>query len=125
VIRCFTAFFAQQLARRVQNQPDARAIIELISTILFYKFTHLSREEIERMFTENIEGTRLYRDVERGAYQKAVIAQLRHRFAEELPPAVVIRIKELSYEQVVNLVEALLDFSDLADLQTWLDEPDR
>jgi predicted transposase YdaD len=96
--------------------------LELISTILFYKFINLSREEIERMFTENIEGTRLYRDVERGAYQKAVMVQLRHRFAEELPPTVVTRIKELSYEQVVKLLEALLDFSSLEDLSAWLDE---
>jgi predicted transposase/invertase (TIGR01784 family) len=116
------AHAAQQLARRVQNQPDERAIIELISTILFYKFINLSREEIERMFTENIEGTRLYRDVERGGKQKMVIRLLKHRFATELPPAILTQIQALSYEQVDDLGDALLDFSSLEDLPIWLDE---
>ncbi len=77
------------------------------------------------MFTENIEGTRLHRDVERGGKQKMIIRLLKHCFATELPPAIVTQIQALSYEQVDDLGDALLDFSGLEDLPIWLDEHSR
>lgn len=36
-------------------------------------------------------------------------------------PQVEARIRSLSIEQLENLGEALLDFSDAADLDVWLD----
>jgi hypothetical protein len=38
----------------------------------------------------------------------------------ELPPDVRQRVETLSLEQLENLGEALLDFSSMADLQSWL-----
>jgi hypothetical protein len=35
---------------------------------------------------------------------------------------VLTRIKGLSIEQLENLGEALLDFSSVADLETWLNQ---
>ncbi len=74
------------------------------------------------MFAEKIEGTRLYKDVQREAIQKMVLNLLRWRLNLELPAAMVTQIEQLSAEQLNSLAKALLDFVNLADLQNWLDE---
>ncbi|MBC6435885.1 DUF4351 domain-containing protein, partial [Nostoc sp. HG1] len=38
----------------------------------------------------------------------------------EIDASLIERIKGLSIEQLENLGEALLDFSSVADLETWL-----
>jgi predicted transposase YdaD len=43
---------ARLLLNRAQTEmsaPENRGIIEMITTIMVYKFTHLSRQEIEQM----------------------------------------------------------------------------
>ncbi len=74
------------------------------------------------MFAEKIEGTRLYKDVQREAIQKMVLDQLRWRLNIELPAVMATQIEQLSAEQLRSLAKALLDFVNLTDLQTWLDE---
>jgi predicted transposase/invertase (TIGR01784 family) len=58
---------AQALVEKVrsQSQPDAdlERIIELIETVMVYKFPTLSREEIERMFSlSELKQTRVYQE---------------------------------------------------------------
>jgi predicted transposase YdaD len=58
---------AKQLLTRVE-QGDAsflgkNDIIEVITTIAVYKFTNLSREEVESMLGITLEETRFYQDV--------------------------------------------------------------
>ncbi|MBW4643021.1 MAG: DUF4351 domain-containing protein [Goleter apudmare HA4340-LM2] len=53
--------------------------------------------------------------------QDLIIRQLNRRFGE-IDSALVERIRELSIEQLEGLGEALLDFSVVADLETWLNE---
>jgi len=48
-----------------------------------------------------------------------VLRQLRRRLGE-LPEAIRSRIESLPIAQLENLAEALLDFTSLADLETWL-----
>ncbi|BCX13200.1 MAG: hypothetical protein KatS3mg067_2138 [Thermosynechococcus sp.] len=59
---------ARLLAERTQGEaaPKSAVIIELITTIVLYKFTELSREEVLRMLgftTEELKRTRFYREV--------------------------------------------------------------
>jgi predicted transposase/invertase (TIGR01784 family) len=47
-------------------------IIDIVTTIAFYKLSNLSREEVETMLGLNIEETRLYQDLERQTKLKIV-----------------------------------------------------
>ncbi len=53
--------------------------------------------------------------------QRLIIRQL-HRRIGEVNASLIERIKGLSIEQLENLGEALLDFSSVADLETWLNQ---
>lgn len=52
---------------------------------------------------------------------RSLIFRLLQRRVGELPQSVRVAIETLSLEQLENLGEALLDFTSLADLQTWLE----
>ncbi|WP_017654435.1 DUF4351 domain-containing protein [Fortiea contorta] len=54
--------------------------------------------------------------------EQDLILRLLNRRVGELDPSLVERIKRLSIEQLENLGEALLDFSSISDLETWLDQ---
>ncbi|MGH1395321.1 MAG: Rpn family recombination-promoting nuclease/putative transposase [Trichormus sp.] len=121
---------ARYLLERVSlEQPEttSRAIIELITTIMVYKFEQLSRVEVEKMLGISLKETRVYREIkeegrEEGREVEArslIIRQLTRRVGE-LPPAVRQQVESLSLEQLENLGEALLDFTNLADLQAWM-----
>ncbi len=74
------------------------------------------------------EETRVYREIkqegrEQGREQEAqsLILRLLTRRVGELPQQTRQRVENLDLEQLENLGEALLDFSSMADLQTWLE----
>ncbi|MEH1919130.1 DUF4351 domain-containing protein [Nostoc sp.] len=51
-----------------------------------------------------------------------LILRLLNRRIDEIDASLIGRIKGLSIEQLENLGEALLDFSSVADLETWLNQ---
>ncbi len=53
---------AKTLISRSQQLPDCRAIIEMISTIMVYRFTNLTRTELEAMIGITLQQTRVYQD---------------------------------------------------------------
>ncbi|MCC5600440.1 DUF4351 domain-containing protein [Nostoc favosum] len=53
--------------------------------------------------------------------QRLITRQLNRRIGE-IDPSLIERIQGLSLEQLENLGEALLDFSNVADLETWLNQ---
>ncbi len=53
--------------------------------------------------------------------ERALIFRLLTRRVGELPEDVRSRVATLPLEQLENLGEALLDFTSLADLQSWLE----
>lgn len=119
---------AKELAQHTPQEPPSRrqAIIELITTIMVYKFIHLSRQEIETMlgFTQaELKQTRFYQDVKEEGRQEGerlfVIKLLQRRFGP-LPLSIVQEISRLSLPQIEALGEALLDFSQITDLEIWL-----
>jgi predicted transposase/invertase (TIGR01784 family) len=105
------------------SQSSSRAIMEMIITIMVYKFEQLSQREVEQMLGITLKETRVYQEIkEEGREEEArslIFRQLTRR-VEELPQQVRERIETLSLEQLENLGEALLDFTSLADLQVWL-----
>ncbi|OUL23504.1 hypothetical protein BV378_21405 [Nostoc sp. RF31YmG] len=121
------------LLEQAQQQSE-QAIIDLVTTIILYKFSTLSREEIEAMLGLNLEEEpRAIREAkeqgreegrEVGREQEArslILRQLKRRFGE-LPDELQTQIQVLSLEQLEALADALLDFSTLADLEGWLQD---
>jgi predicted transposase YdaD len=101
-----TAAQAKQLIQQVQAQqtqtqqtePFAKQdIIELITTITVYKFTHLSRQEVEAMIGVSLEETRAFQEVKaegkaegiaEGKLEEGrslILRQLPHRVGELTP----------------------------------------
>ncbi|MDM3854102.1 MAG: Rpn family recombination-promoting nuclease/putative transposase [Aphanizomenon gracile PMC649.10] len=112
----------------VENDREKQGIIELLETVLLSKFSQLSRQEIEAMFlVSDIKQTRVYQEAKQEGRQEGrlngeiilLIRQLSKRFGK-LKDIYIEDIKSLNIEQLETLGEALLDFTDVNDLETWL-----
>lgn len=121
---------ARYLLARTQDQiadPEAgRAIIEMIATIMVYKFTNLSRQEVDAMLGLQLADTRVYREAkEEGRLEgeSALILRLLQRRFGAVDEMLAARIQSLEIEQLESLAEALLDFTTLNDLVLWLNRP--
>ena len=105
------------------RQQSEQAIIDLVTTIIVYKFSNLSREEIQAMLGLNLEEPRAILEAKQeGREEEArslILRQLKRRFGE-FPDKLQRQIQVLSLEQLEVLGDALLDFSTLADLEGWL-----
>ncbi|WP_414551047.1 Rpn family recombination-promoting nuclease/putative transposase [Anabaena sp. CCY 0017] len=110
------------------SPPSSRAIIEIVTTIMTYRFDQLSRVEVEAMLDITLKETRVYREIkqegrEQGRQEEAVnlvTRLLRKRFGE-LPQEVRSLVSGLPLPMLEDLGEALLDFTNVADLQAWLE----
>ncbi|MBC1241443.1 Rpn family recombination-promoting nuclease/putative transposase [Nostoc sp. 2RC] len=134
------------LERSSVEQPETsnNAIIDLVTTIMVYKFEQLSRKEVESMLGITLKETRVYREIKeegreqgleqgreqgleqgreqgREAEARSLIFRLLTKRVGELPQQLRQRIETLSLQQLENLGEALLDFTSMADLQAWLE----
>jgi predicted transposase/invertase (TIGR01784 family) len=118
------------LTRSQQEAPqlENRAIMELITTIMVYKFEGKSQREVEEMLGITLQETRVYQEIKeegrsegRSVEAKTLILRLLTRRVGELPQEVRSRVESLSLEQLENLAEALLDFQGMSDLDAWLE----
>ena len=113
-------------ARDLDDPTQQQQILDLIETIIVYKLPTLSREKIQQMlgFTDiDIKQTRFYQDVFAEGRQEgevALVLRLLTRRFGELELSVVEQISALSLPEVEELAEALLEFSQMADLENWL-----
>jgi predicted transposase YdaD len=129
---------ARVLIARSQGSKD---IIDLISTIIVYKFSSLSRDEVDVMLGIELEQTRVYRDAKaegkaegeligheagliEGEIKEAqgLILRLLTRRVGNVPADIQARIRAIPLIQLEELGEALLDFTQMGDLIGWLDE---
>jgi predicted transposase YdaD len=137
---------ARYLLARAQQEVvlQRHGIIEMITTIMVYKFGQLSRLEVEAMLGIRLEETRVYQEAraegeqigeqrgeqrgelrgeQRGRQDEAlslVLRLLTRQLKQELPEAARSQIITLPLPQLEALGEALLDFQQLSDLQAWL-----
>ncbi len=128
---------ARRLVEEAQNNRD---IINLVSTIVLYKFNTLSRDEVDAMLGIELQQTRVYqeakaegetigevrgeaRGLERGRTEgeQALVLKLLTRKLGKIDPAIQARINSLSIDKIESLGEDLLDFTQMEDLSTWLD----
>nr|WP_230966164.1 DUF4351 domain-containing protein [Nostoc sp. NZL] len=54
--------------------------------------------------------------------EQRLVLRLLNRRIGEIDTSLIERFQALSIEQLENLGEALLDFSSVADLETWLNQ---
>ncbi|MEH2161584.1 MAG: Rpn family recombination-promoting nuclease/putative transposase [Nostoc sp.] len=109
------------------RQQSEQAIIDLVTTIIVYKFSNLSREEIQAMLGLNLEEPRAILEAkqegrEEGKVEgeRTIVLRLLNRRVGHIPDALLSQIQGLSVEQLEALGDALLDFSTFADLERWL-----
>lgn len=118
------------LTRTTQEMlsPSSRAIIELITTIMVYRFEQLTQAEVESMLGITLKETRVYREIKEEGREEGreeatanlILRQLTKRFGE-LSEEIRSSISGLPLPVLEDLSEALLDFTSLADLQVWLE----
>jgi predicted transposase/invertase (TIGR01784 family) len=119
---------AKSLIDRSQQQSNSRAIIEMISTIMVYKFTSLTRTEVEAMIGITLQQTRIYQDAKaegvsegrQAEGQSMILRQLSRRFGT-ISAEVSAAIITLPLDKLEDLSEELLDFQVITDLMNWLE----
>jgi len=113
---------AQYLIEKATEQSESR-IIDLVTTIIVYKFENLSQEEIQAMLGLGTQEPRAIREAKAEARQEEaqslVRKQLNWRLGE-IPEELLSQIQNLSLEQTEALAQALLGFDTVADLEAWL-----
>jgi predicted transposase/invertase (TIGR01784 family) len=131
---------ARQMIQQSLSLPDGRVIMDLISTIMVYKFNNLTRDEVDTMLGIQLEQTRVYQDakaegevigeargevrgLERGrseGEQVLVLKQLTRKLGT-INPEIKVRVNSLNIDRIESLGEDLLDFTQISDLVDWLD----
>lgn len=136
------AMTARLLIDRIRQAPPQLPapgdILELIETIVVYKFPQLSRQEIEAMLgLSELRQTRIYqealaegreegreagREEGREAGERSLIQRLLNRRFGAIPESLQTRIQQLPLRQIEALGEALLDFASLDELAQWVSQ---
>lgn len=132
---------AKYLVNRAQQELEEdkakRVIMEVLTTILSYRFTQLSRVEIEAMLGITFEQTRLYHDLTTEAEARGrqegkqegrqegevslILRLLAKKFVGEVPNQLKAQIETLSLEQLAALTEVFFNFNSWSDLAAWLE----
>jgi len=115
------------LQRNIAEQPSSQAIIEMVTTIMVYKFEQLSQQEVETMLGITLQETRVYREVKeegrkegRGEEAINLVLRLINKRFGEVSGEMRSLVSSLPLAVLEDLSEALLDFTSLTDLQNWL-----
>jgi predicted transposase/invertase (TIGR01784 family) len=127
---------ARYLIQQSVTQQDRRVIMDLVSVVMVYKFSNLSRDEVDAMLGIELQQTRVYQDakaegrtegesigLERGKIEgerALVLKQLTLRLVK-VSDNLQERVNDLPVEKIELLGEALLDFTSVADLEKFLD----
>jgi hypothetical protein len=100
-----------------ETETEDRELIMRLAP-LYQQNRELARQEgLQEGLQEGIQQGE-QRGLQKGE-QKLIIRQLNRRIGE-IESSLIQKIKELSVEKLEELGEALLDFTSVADLETWL-----
>jgi predicted transposase/invertase (TIGR01784 family) len=140
---------AKALLSRAQavSAAETRVIIDMVVTIISYRFGQITRQEVERMLDITFEETRVYQEVredaireglqegrqrglqegrqeglQEGRQEEAVslVTRLLSKRFGDLSEDIRASISVLPLLLLEELSEALLDFSRIDELETWL-----
>lgn len=128
---------AKQMTDRAQRSADGDGIIEMIATILVYKFTTLSRDEVNAMLNYTVDEfkqTRFYQEVKAEGLEEGLKEGLKEGREEgrleilfmlltskfgTLSAHTVSKVRLLNSDRLQALSVALLNFKSLKDLEAW------
>jgi predicted transposase/invertase (TIGR01784 family) len=113
----------QEVSQQDTEGFSKQEILDMICTIAVYKFTKLSRFEVEAMLGLRLEDTRVYQEANAdGRLEEAhsLVLRLLSKRVGTISADAESQLKSLSLEQMEALGEALLDFSTPNDLIQWL-----
>jgi predicted transposase/invertase (TIGR01784 family) len=85
--------------RESNTSEVAQGIIDLIGTIMVYRFTNLSRQEIDAMLGITLQETRVYREAREEEREKIALNLLR----ENVPLETISRTTELTIDRLQQL----------------------
>ncbi|MEH2025392.1 Rpn family recombination-promoting nuclease/putative transposase [Nostoc sp.] len=112
--------------RQEVSLAERRVIIEILTTIMMYRFEQLSQAEVESMLGITLQQTRVYREIKAEGREEGrevmanAISRLLTKRLGELSEEMRSSISGLSLSVLADLSDALLDFTTLTDLQSWL-----
>jgi predicted transposase/invertase (TIGR01784 family) len=122
---------ARSLLARTERESftdrERSDIIDIVTSIMVYKLSNLSRTEIKAMLGLNsTEEPRAIREAKEEGREEQSIALVSRLLARKLGQPVSeemrSRLMQLALPVLEDLSEALLDFTSLADLEQWLAE---
>jgi predicted transposase/invertase (TIGR01784 family) len=112
---------AQEMIARSRSSSDERAIINMVSIIMVYKFSTLSCDEVDAMLgieLKELKQTRVYQEAREDERRELVLMLLTHKFGN-LSSQSQVKIESLDFDRLQALSTALLDFTSLTDLENW------
>jgi predicted transposase YdaD len=129
-----TATLAQAIINSAETEEEFRRLLDLVEAILVNKFPQLGTKEILQMLnlkTVDVTQTRFYQEVFQEGQQEGrqegrqegeanLLLRLLTKRYGMLSPSQEEQIRSLDVEQLESLGEALLDFTNKSDLDTWL-----
>jgi predicted transposase YdaD len=87
---------------------------------MVYKFPQMSRQEIAEMLgLVELQETRVYQEGRQEGERSLILKQLDRKLGS-ISADLRSQVESLSVSQLEALGEALLDFSSIEDLKTWL-----
>jgi predicted transposase YdaD len=99
-----------------ETQQDIAAYTEILAGLRFEK--NLIRQLLsEEIMQESV----IYQDILQKGEQRTIIRLLNRRFGE-IDSSLLNSIRMLTIEKLDNLADSLLDFSEISDLVTWLNQ---
>ncbi|MEX0272496.1 Rpn family recombination-promoting nuclease/putative transposase [Leptolyngbyaceae cyanobacterium UHCC 1019] len=112
--------------QEVSTPQQKQDIIDIVTSILVYKPTNLSRSEIKAMLGIDLtQEPRAIREAKQEGREEQTIALitrfLARRLRQELSEEMRSRLSALPLPRLEDLGEALLDFTTLAGLEAWLE----
>jgi predicted transposase/invertase (TIGR01784 family) len=123
---------AQAMMDRARRVEVGSVIMEMISTVMIYKFTDLSRNEVNQMLNytmDELRETRFYQEVSEEGREEGREEERRHLIAAQLTAkfgALSRRqqasIQTLAADRLPSLSLALLNFTTARDLDDWLND---
>ena len=122
------------LARAKETKPSSErnAIIDMIITIVSYRFGQASRQEVEKMLDISFKETRVYKEIKaeiieqgraegRAEGEATLILKLLSKRFGDVPSSISDKIRALPLPDLESLGEGILDFKTLDAVRDWLE----
>lgn len=114
-----------QVAEQVATIPDREERQNIASCVEILAGLRFDKDLVRQFLREDImKESVIYQDIVQKEAFKLISRQLKRRFGD-IDASLVEQVRNLSAEQLEDLAEELLDFSELADLAVWVEQQER